>query len=304
MIVVFYLIAQMVGAGKLIQLLFGLPYARRSASSALLMMLYVTFGGMLATTWVQIIKAVLLLSGAALMSLVHPVALRLQPGGAVPARRCAAPEGMPAIMAPGGSGHGPVSAMSLGVALIFGTAGLPHILMRFFTVRDAREARTSVLVATGFISVFYTLLFVLGFGAIALVSTDRASREAGGGLIGGANMVALHLADAIGGSLLLGFISAVAFATILAVVSGLDARRRGRGQPRPLRPGDPPRAGERGRGGARVQDRRPSRSACSRWALGVAVREPEHRLHGRAGLRGRGKRQLSRILLSRWPGPA
>jgi cation/acetate symporter len=125
-------------------------------------------------------------------------------------------------MAPGGLVKDPVSALSLGIALIFGTAGLPHILMRFFTVRDARQARTSVLVATGFISVFYTLLFVLGFGAIALVSGETRFRDpTSGGLVGGANMVALHLADVLGGPVLLGFISAVAFATILAVVSGL-----------------------------------------------------------------------------------
>jgi cation/acetate symporter len=126
-----------------------------------------------------------------------------------------------AIMAPGGLVKDPISAISLGLALIFGTAGLPHILMRFFTVRNARDARTSVLVATGFISVFYSLLFVLGFGAIALVSPNPQFSDAAGGLIGGVNMVALHLAEAVGGSLLLGFISAVAFATILAVVSGL-----------------------------------------------------------------------------------
>ena len=124
-------------------------------------------------------------------------------------------------MAPGGLVKDPVSAISLGVALIFGTAGLPHILMRFFTVADARQARLSVLVATGFITVFYSLLFVLGFGAIALVLADPAFKDAAGNLIGGTNMVALHLADRLGGSLLLGFISAVAFATILAVVSGL-----------------------------------------------------------------------------------
>jgi cation/acetate symporter len=185
-----------------------------------LMILYVTFGGMLATTWVQLIKALLLLSGTVLMALgilwhfgfsleaMFREAIRLHGGHE-------------AILAPGGLVRDPVSAVSLGIALIFGTAGLPHILMRFFTVRDAREARTSVLVATGFISVFYSLLFVLGFGAIALVSTDDRFRAAGGGVIGGVNMVALHLADAVGGSLLLGFISAVAFATILAVVSGL-----------------------------------------------------------------------------------
>jgi len=185
-----------------------------------LMMLYVTFGGMLATTWVQLIKAVLLLSGTVVISFgilwhfdfsleaLFREAVRLHPGHQ-------------AILAPGGLVRDPISALSLGVALIFGTAGLPHILMRFFTVGDARQARTSVLVATGFISVFYTLLFVLGFGAIALVSADARFHDAAGGIIGGTNMVALHLAEAIGGSLLLGFISAVALATILAVVSGL-----------------------------------------------------------------------------------
>ncbi|WP_448044979.1 cation/acetate symporter ActP [Bradyrhizobium liaoningense] len=219
-IVVFYLIAQMVGAGKLIQLLFGLPYLYAVGLVGTLMIVYVTLGGMLATTWVQIIKAVLLMSGSVLMSVLilwhfgfslealFREAVTLHPKAA-------------AIMAPGGLIKDPISALSLGLALIFGTAGLPHILMRFFTVNDARQARTSVLVATGFISVFYSLLFVLGFGAIALVSANPQFRDPAGGLIGGVNMVALHLADAVGGSLLLGFISAVAFATILAVVSGL-----------------------------------------------------------------------------------
>jgi len=219
-IVVFYLIAQLVGAGKLIQLLFGLPYIYAVGIVGGLMMVYVTFGGMLATTWVQIIKAVLLMSGSVLMSILilrhfgfslealFREAITLHPKS-------------DAIMAPGGLVKDPMSAISLGLALIFGTAGLPHILMRFFTVSDARRARTSVLVATGFISIFYSLLFVLGFGAIAIVSANPQFRDASGGLIGGVNMVALHLADAVGGSLLLGFISAVAFATILAVVSGL-----------------------------------------------------------------------------------
>ncbi|SDH71975.1 MULTISPECIES: cation/acetate symporter ActP [Bradyrhizobium] len=219
-IVVFYLIAQLVGAGKLIQLLFGLPYIYAVGIVGGLMMVYVTFGGMLATTWVQIIKAVLLMSGSVLMSILilghfgfslealFREAVTLHPKA-------------DAIMAPGGLVKDPISAISLGLALIFGTAGLPHILMRFFTVSDARQARTSVLVATGFISIFYSLLFVLGFGAIAIVSANPQFRDASGGLLGGVNMVALHLADAVGGSLLLGFISAVAFATILAVVSGL-----------------------------------------------------------------------------------
>src|SRR5258708_7508044 len=223
-IVVFYLIAQMVGAGKLIHLLFGVPYLYAVGIVGGLMMVYVTFGGMLATTWVQIIKAVLLMSGSALMSFLilwhfgfslealFREAVTLHPKAA-------------AIMAPGGLVKGPISAMSLGLALIFGTAGLPHILMRFFTVRNARDARTSVLVATGLISVLYSLLFVLGFGAIALVSANPQFNDAAGGLTGGVNMVALHLADAVGGPLLLGFISAVAFATILAVVSRLTLPR-------------------------------------------------------------------------------
>ncbi|MFH0297389.1 cation/acetate symporter ActP [Bradyrhizobium sp. 31Argb] len=219
-IVVFYLIAQLVGAGKLIQLLFGLPYIYAVGIVGVLMMVYVTVGGMLATTWVQIIKAVLLMSGSVLMSvlILGHFGFSLE---ALFREAVALHPKADAIMAPGGLVKDPVSAISLGLALIFGTAGLPHILMRFFTVSDAREARTSVLVATGFISVFYSLLFVLGFGAIAIVSANPQFRDASGGLLGGVNMVALHLADAVGGSLLLGFISAVAFATILAVVSGL-----------------------------------------------------------------------------------
>jgi cation/acetate symporter len=205
---------------RLIELLFGLPYYAAVAIVGVLMMAYVAFGGMLATTWVQIIKAVLLLTGSVLMSvlILSRFGFSLE---ALFARAVALHSKGQAIMAPGGLVKDPVSAISLGLALIFGTAGLPHILMRFFTVGDARQARLSVLVATGFITVFYTLLFVLGFGAIALVSNDPAFKDAAGNIIGETNMVALHLADQLGGSLLLGFISAVAFATILAVVSGL-----------------------------------------------------------------------------------
>ncbi|MCR0985039.1 cation/acetate symporter ActP [Roseomonas populi] len=219
-IVLFYLIAQMVGAGKLIQLLFGMPYGTAVGIVGVLMMVYVTFGGMLATTWVQIIKAVLLLSGSAAMSALILARFGLSPEALFSAAAAVHAKGS-AIMAPGGLVRDPLSAVSLGMALIFGTAGLPHILMRFFTVADARAARNSILVATGFISVFYTLLFILGFGAIALVSTDPAFQDPAGGLRGGANMVALHLAEILGGPPLLGFVSAVAFATILAVVSGL-----------------------------------------------------------------------------------
>jgi cation/acetate symporter len=219
-IVLFYLIAQMVGAGKLIELLFGLPYAAAVVLVGVLMMAYVAFGGMRATTWVQIIKAVLLLSGSALMSVLILARFGFSPEALFARAVAAHPKGQ-AIMAPGGLVRDPVSAISLGLALIFGTAGLPHILMRFFTVADARQARFSVLVATGFITVFYTLLFVLGFGAVALVLGDPTYATAAGGVVGGTNMVALHLADKLGGPILLGFISAVAFATILAVVSGL-----------------------------------------------------------------------------------
>lgn len=219
-VVALYLIAQMVGAGKLIQILFGLPYEFAVVIVGVLMILYVTFGGMIATTWVQIIKAVLLLSGAtfiALMVLNH-VDFDLEQ---LFRQAIAVHDKGQAIMAPGGLVSDPVSAISLGVALIFGTAGLPHILMRFFTVADAKQARRSVFFATGFIGYFYMLTFIIGFGAIVLISTNPDFLNADGDLIGGNNMAAIHLSQAVGGDIFLGFISAVAFATILAVVSGL-----------------------------------------------------------------------------------
>jgi cation/acetate symporter len=218
-VVAFYLIAQMVGAGQLIKLLFGLEYWHAVVIVGCLMIIYVTFGGMLATTWVQIIKACLLLGGASLIAflvLAHygfsPTALF---SDAVKIKG-------QAIMAPGAFVADPVNTVSLGLALMFGTAGLPHILMRFFTVADAKAARSSVSWATTFIGYFYILTFIIGFGAITLVSTnpeylDTATKSLKGGL----NMPAIWLADAVGGSVLMGFISAVAFATILAVVSGL-----------------------------------------------------------------------------------
>ncbi len=226
--VAFYLIAQMVGAGKLIQILFGLDYWMAVVIVGILMIIYVTFGGMLATTWVQIIKAVLLLSGASFMAF----AVLWHFGFSLEAMFSTAVQVHPkhlAIMEPGTLVSNPVSAISLGLALIFGTAGLPHILMRFFTVSDAKAARKSVFVATGLIGYFYILTFIIGFGAITLVLTnpaflDPALVAAKGPLLaikGGSNMAAIHLANAVGGNLFLGFISAVAFATILAVVSGL-----------------------------------------------------------------------------------
>ncbi|MGE8496433.1 MAG: cation acetate symporter [Pseudomonas sp.] len=219
-VVAFYLIAQMVGAGKLIELLFGLDYHVAVILVGILMVMYVLFGGMLATTWVQIIKAVLLLSGASFMALMVMKHVNFDFGTLFSEAVKVHAKGE-AIMSPGGLVKDPISAISLGLALMFGTAGLPHILMRFFTVSDAKEARKSVFYATGFIGYFYILTFIIGFGAILLVSTNPDFKDATGALLGGNNMAAVHLANAVGGSIFLGFISAVAFATILAVVAGL-----------------------------------------------------------------------------------
>ncbi len=216
--VLLYLIAQMVGSGKLIQLLFGLNYEFAVILVGVLMVLYVTFGGMLATTWVQIIKAILLLAGATFMAIAvmahYDFSFNSLFQSAVDTKGIE-------IMSPGGLVSDPVSAISLAIALMFGTAGLPHILMRFFTVADAKEARKSVFFATGFIGYFYILTFIIGFGAIVLVATNPEYLDATQKIIGGNNMAAIHLSHAVGGDFFLGFISAVAFATILAVVSGL-----------------------------------------------------------------------------------
>lgn len=211
--VLFYLIAQMVGAGTLIRLMFGLPFEVAIAVVGALMIAYVLFGGMLATTWVQIIKAVLLLGGATLL-----VILTLsQFGFNYNALFGKAVElyGQK-FLEPGGLVTNPLDAISLGLALMFGTAGLPHILMRFYTVPDAKEARKSVFYATGFIGYFYILTVTIGFGAAALVGRDAIRAIDAGG-----NMAAPMLAEVLGGSVFLGFLAAVAFATILAVVAGL-----------------------------------------------------------------------------------
>ena len=235
-VVAFYLIAQMVGAGQLIKLLFGLEYYIAVIIVGALMMVYVLFGGMTATTWVQIIKACLLLGGASFMALsvlwhfgFSPEAmfasavqiktdLALKDGKIAEAATAAGQS----IMGPGNFVKDPISAISFGMALMFGTAGLPHILMRFFTVPSAKEARKSVMWATGWIGYFYLLTFIIGFGAITFVLTNPEFIDPiKGGLRGGGNMAAIHLANAVGGNVFLGFISAVAFATILAVVAGL-----------------------------------------------------------------------------------
>ncbi len=235
-VILFYLIAQMVGAGQLIHLLFGMPYAYAVGTVGLAMTVYVLFGGMIATTWVQIIKAVLLLGCATFMTVAvlyhvgfsfdalfaQAVAAKAAIARAGGASDAVAAQSALAILAPGGFIKNPASAISLGMALMFGTAGLPHVLMRFFTVPDAKTARTSVLWATGWIGYFYLLTFVIGFGAIILVGSNPKFFDAStGAMLGGANMAAIHLAEAVGGDVFMGFVSAVAFATILAVVSGL-----------------------------------------------------------------------------------
>jgi cation/acetate symporter len=261
-VVAFYLIAQMVGAGSLIKLLFGLDYWVAVVLVGALMMIYVLFGGMTATTWVQIIKAIMLLAGVTFMAFMVLAQFGFSPealfakgvevktalagtakeaaiaAATASAAAAATPEAATAasaalekatatdpakvgmsIMGPGGFIKDPISAISFGMALMFGTAGLPHILMRFFTVPDAKEARKSVFWATTWIGYFYVLIFIIGFGAITLVMTDpelNAQLKAGG-----ANMAAVLVAKAVGGDVFFGFISAVAFATILAVVAGL-----------------------------------------------------------------------------------
>lgn len=224
-VVIFYLIAQMVGAGQLIKLLFGLDYWIAVVIVGLLMKVYVLFGGMAATTWVQIIKATMLLFGASFMSFMVLYQFGFSPESlfqaAIDIKDAKAPGTGMAIMAPGNFVKDPISTFSFGMALMFGTSGLPHILMRFFTVPDAKEARISVFWATTWIGYFYILTFIIGFGAIVLVSNNPSFLDAQGGLIGGSNMAAVHLASAVGGNVFLGFISAVAFATILAVVAGL-----------------------------------------------------------------------------------
>ncbi|EXI88683.1 MAG: Acetate transporter ActP [Candidatus Accumulibacter sp. BA-94] len=236
-VVAFYMIAQMVGAGQLIKVLFGLEYTVAVILVGVLMMCYVLFGGMTATTWVQIIKAIMLLTGATFMALAVLFQFGFNPE-ALFAKAVEVHSKHQAIMAPGGLIKDPVSAISVGMALMFGTAGLPHILMRFFTVPSAKEARKSVGWATTWIGYFYILTFIIGFGAIVMLTQDPAAyyvpkmvdgvqavgadgKPLWDGLRGGGNMAAIHLANAVGGNVFLGFISAVAFATILAVVAGL-----------------------------------------------------------------------------------
>jgi cation/acetate symporter len=211
--VLLYTIAQMVGSGNLIKLMFGIPYEAAEVIVGAVMLAYVLFGGMIATTWVQIVKAVLLLAGVSIMTVLVAARFGFDPGrlyGAVAERYGQA------ALEPGGLVSSPVEAVSLGIALMFGVLGLPHILMRFYTVADGRTARASVLYATGFIGYFYVIIPLVGFGAAALVGRETIAAIDKGG-----NMAAPLLAELLGGEPFLGFIAAVAFATILAVVSGL-----------------------------------------------------------------------------------
>jgi len=208
-----YTIAQMVGSGSLIKLMFGIPYEVAEIIVGAVMLAYVLFGGMIATTWVQIIKAVLLLFGVTLLTILVLAQFGMSPGNLYAA--VAAKYGQTALE-PGSLVTSPLEAISLGLALMFGLLGLPHILMRFYTVPDAKAARKSVLYATGFIGYFYCIIPVVGFGASVLVGRSLIT-----GIDKGGNMAAPLLAELLGGTPFLGFIAAVAFATILAVVAGL-----------------------------------------------------------------------------------
>ena len=212
-VIAFYLIAQMVGAGNLIRLLFGLPYEFAVVIVGVVMLAYVLFGGMIATTWVQIVKAVMLLGGATILAILVLARFGMNPLALFAAAQSSYGD---SVLSPGRLVTDPVDAISLGLALMLGTAGLPHILMRFYTVPDARTARRSVGYATACIGFFYLLTFILGFGAMVIVG-----RQAITAIDAGGNMAAPLLAQAVGGTPFLGFIAAVAFATILAVVAGL-----------------------------------------------------------------------------------
>ena len=214
-IVIFYMIAQLVGAGALIQLLFGISYPWAVALVGIMMTIYVLFGGMTATSWVQIIKAVLLMVATLVISVMVLFKFNFNIVGMFEEMKTVTEHGS-SYLNPGLQGRAPLDSISLMLALVLGTAGLPHILMRFFTVRDAKTARSSVVTATWIVGIFYVLTIFLGFGAAAFVGSDtiRAANSAG-------NMAAPLLAEALGGELFMSFVAAVAFATILAVVAGL-----------------------------------------------------------------------------------
>lgn len=214
-IVIFYMIAQLVGAGALIQLLFDIDYWIAVLIVGVMMTIYVLFGGMTATSWVQIVKAVLLMVGTIIIAFLVLAKFNFNIGYMFSEVKTATAHGAD-YLKPGLKYKDPLGTISLMLALVLGTAGLPHILMRFFTVKDAKTARSSVVTATWIVGIFYVLTIFLGFGAAAFVGYDEifAANPAG-------NMAAPLLAKALGGDFLMSFVSAVAFATILAVVAGL-----------------------------------------------------------------------------------
>ncbi len=219
-IAIFFLIAQMVGAGQLVQLLFGIDYTYAEIAVGVLMVCYVLFGGMMATTWVQIVKAVLmLLTGTAIALLI--LARYGWSYNALLAQAVSLHPKHAAMLAPTSFSASPLSTLSLGLAMFVGSAGLPHLIMRVFTVPDARTARNSMFYGVLCISYFFALISVIGVGAVALVVGNPDYVLPTGALRGGGNMAAVHLAHAVGGDMMLGFVAAVAFATIIAVVAGL-----------------------------------------------------------------------------------
>ena len=285
-VVAFYLIAQMVGAGNLIRLLFGLDYETAVVIVGLVMLAYVLFGGMIATTWVQIVKAVLLLTGAFMLAMHGADEVLVQSARALlrrPTRQYG--EG---VLAPGRFVSDPVDGISLGLALMFGTAGLPHILMRFYTVPDARTARVSVAYATAAIGAFYLLTFILGFGAMVLVGQPAIRAVDAGG-----NMAAPLLAEAVGGQAFLGFISAVAFATILAVVAGLTLAGAA-ALSHDIYVHVVPRRTRQREGRAQGRARRDDPAGDPVDRARHRLQGPERRLHGRPGVCDRRQRQLPR----------
>ena len=225
-VTIFYLIAQMVGAGALIEILLGVPYSLAVVAVATLMMLYVAFGGMLATTWVQITKAVVLIIGVVLMMILTFYRVDFD----VASLYSIARSQMDTVFTGNRTGalNSLYSTLSLGLALSLGVCGLPHVLMRFFTVPDARQARRSIIVAMVLIAVvFLIVLFVLSYAAIAFVYGKPEFFDDAGVLRGGANMAVVHLSRLLGGDVLMGIVSAVTFATILAVVAGLTMASAG-----------------------------------------------------------------------------
>ncbi|MBN3555392.1 cation acetate symporter [Fictibacillus nanhaiensis] len=211
----FYMVAQLVGAGALIKLLLGIEYIYSVLIVGVLMTVYVVFGGMTATSWVQIVKAILLMLGTFIISVMVFAKFGFSFTEMFNQVKSATPLGE-SFLNPGNKFKDPLDTISLNLALVLGTAGLPHILIRFFTVKDAPTARKSVVYATWLIGAFYIMTIFLGFGAAAFVGQDQivAANAAG-------NMAAPLLAEVLGGEFLFAFVSAVAFATILAVVAGL-----------------------------------------------------------------------------------